>query len=96
MLTCMTCWQTADRYDVRDRPWRGPEILTALEREIQWARRHPQGSPFVADLKAIEILIQRHRPEFDELLEDQRETVSLADERKARKSPGPRTRHEKW
>jgi hypothetical protein len=102
MLTCMTCWQTSYRWVAENeygevvRPWLGSNVLTALEREIQWARRHREGSPLMADLKAIEVLIQRHRPEFDELLEDQRETVSLADERKARKNPGPRTRHGKW
>lgn len=86
MMTCMTCWSTSYRYGM-DRSWNGPAILTTLEREIQWARRHREGSPFMADLKAIEVLIQRHRAEFDELLEDQRETVSLAEERKARARP---------
>jgi hypothetical protein len=96
MLTCMTCWQTSHRYHV-PMGWEGPPILSALEREIQWARRRrPETTPFLRDLKAIEILIERHRPEFDELIEDQRKTVSVADERKARKSPGPRTRHGKW
>lgn len=90
MLVCMTCWNTSYRYG-EDRSWMGPSVLTTLEREIQWARRHRAGSPFLADLKAIEVLISRHRAEFDELIEDQRETVSLADERKAR-GRAPRTR----
>lgn len=88
MLTCMTCWNTSDRYG-STYGWRGPHhiVLSAIEREVQWARHHPGTAPFMADVKAIEVLVQRHRDEFDELLEDQRETVSLADERKARRAP---------
>lgn len=91
MVTCMTCWHTSDRYDYAQRPWRGSEILTALEREIQWARQH-KDAPLHADLKAIEVLIGRHDEEFDELLEDQAKTVSLDSARK----PKPRPTRRRW
>lgn len=92
MLTCMTCWQASYRYGM-ERIWAGPSVLSALEREISWTRRHEGRTPLLSDLKAIEVLIQRHRAEFDELLEDQRETIILAEERKARRR---RPRGGKW
>lgn len=76
LMTCQTCWYTSQRYDSAQRSWLGPEVLTALDREIEWARRH-RDAQLHADLMAIEVLINRHRAEFDELIEDQRQTVRL-------------------
>ena len=71
--TCMTCWNGARRHFgepcYRDSP---------LERELQWSRMHgrAQVHPNILDeLAAIGDLIERHRAEFDELVEDHAQTV---------------------
>lgn len=74
MSVCMTCWQRAERYFQSYYRW--DEELSPLEREIQSARHDK--SPLVHELKAIGILVDRHRDEFNELVEDIRVTVPIA------------------
>jgi hypothetical protein len=73
--TCMTCWNTARRHFgeacYKDSP---------LEREMQWSRMHRNGDahPNVNDeLAAIAMLVNRHRQEFDELVDDHVQTVRV-------------------
>lgn len=83
MLTCMTCWSTAHRYDP-DRYGSMPgdfaetwALLNALEREISWSRRKDRVT-FPRELAAIGILIERHRSEFDEIIADAASTVPIS------------------
>lgn len=73
--TCMTCWNTSRRY-FGERLW----CESPLEREISWERthRHPVEGPTIShELSAIEDLIDRHRAEFDELVDDHYQTIKV-------------------
>lgn len=78
MSTCMTCFDTAQRWPSWDE-----DPVGCFNREVEstWrgrASRAGERNDFRQELVAVAILIQRHRPEFDELLEDQAAIVPLA------------------
>ena len=98
--TCMTCWETANRWPD------GP--ATALYREVGVVYRTPPSrydyapsrdgeqrrsydeakarrDRFAGELEAIQALIEAHREEFDGYLAGLGETVSLTDRRNARR-----------
>jgi hypothetical protein len=76
--TCMTCWNAARRY-FGESGW----CESPIEREMAWHRMHrsskpPAMGPTIADeLSAIGALVERHRAEFDELVEDRVQTVRV-------------------
>lgn len=79
MVTCVTCWSTADRHSrLYHNPWTDDTaiLLDILEREITFARRKDHAT-FPRELKAITMLIERHREEFDEFIADHAETVPI-------------------
>lgn len=66
MLTCMTCYQTAERWGTWD-----DDPRRALDREISWESggawraRSDRGERLKDELLAIAALIEAHRDEFD-------------------------------
>jgi len=101
--TCMTCWETADRwsddgvtavhreakdmYRGHSSGWQEYSFRTEAERH-QFGLRVARRDRFVAELEAIEALIGAHREEFEGYLAGRAETVSLAARRSARKAAG--------
>lgn len=84
ILTCMTCIQTAQRWAT----W-AEDPRQAVDREIAWegCGRYSQdqrGARLRNELKAIAVLIEKHREEFDWLLFDVANAVDLNDERRKR------------
>jgi hypothetical protein len=66
MLTCMTCSQTAERWETWEKDPR-----KAVEREIQWEcawRSGDRSERLKDELRAIAALIAAHPEEFRELL----------------------------
>ncbi len=70
MLTCMTCSDTARRWDT----WEADPRM-ALQREIEWerggywSRGVDRGQRLKGELLAIATLIEAHREEFDATIE---------------------------
>lgn len=72
MMTCMTCANTAGRWGTWD-----DDPRTALSREIAWetagggyrAKRNIHGQRLKDELLAISALIDAHREEFDDLVD---------------------------
>jgi hypothetical protein len=64
MVTCMTCLNTVQR-------WLNGQSLTAqVGREIdrvggKWSRAHDDGGLLENELRAIQLLVEAHREEFD-------------------------------
>lgn len=68
MFTCMTCSQTAERWETWEKDPR-----KAVEREIQWEcawRNNDRGERLKDELLAVAALIAAHRGEFVILLAD--------------------------
>ena len=68
ILTCMTCMQTAKRWST----WH-EDPRQALEREIQWEgcgkySHNQRGTQLRSELRAMDMLIKKHRAEFEWLL----------------------------
>lgn len=74
--TCMTCWQTALRRDYSKRGDEEEAALRAIARELESYNKAGR-EVLRADFAAIAILIERHRNEFDDLIEDYKSTVRL-------------------
>lgn len=72
LITCVTCWETATRHPTWEE---NPMAAMSRETGSYWSKEGRE--PITTELKAIAILIARHRAEFDELLTDHRETVPL-------------------
>src|SRR6266566_9811225 len=68
MTTCMTCYDTAQRHPT----WEEDPVMR-LSREINWSRRE---GVLKTELLALAALVSRHRDEFTELLQDQKEIVA--------------------
>jgi hypothetical protein len=64
MVTCMTCLNTVQR-------WLNGQSLTAqVGREVdrvggKWSRTHDDGGLLENELRAIQLLVEAHREEFD-------------------------------
>jgi hypothetical protein len=72
LITCVTCWETATRHHTwEDNP------MALMQRETSAYYNAASKEPITTELKAIAILVARHRDEFDELMADHRETVPL-------------------
>lgn len=81
---CMTCVYTARRWATWD-----DDPAGCIGREVEWARRRSStakadGDQFRRELVAIARLVELHRDDFDHLVDDLGETVSLRDHRTAR------------
>lgn len=80
---CMTCVNTAERWPTWDEDPAG-----CLGREVERARYRrgdkTEAEVFRSELRAIAKLIELHRDDFDTLLSDLGETVSLRDHRAAK------------
>lgn len=106
--TCMTCWDTARRWDSEH-----PDMIRIVHRETgateyaersvstahlsasrrEHAEREQQRRQrLVSELEAIVALVEAHRDEFDGYLAGVGETVSLAQRRAAASRPAPRGR----
>jgi hypothetical protein len=78
---CMTCVHTAERWPDWD-----TDPVGCLGRYVAAGRRRPRGTEsddFRRELLAIAKLIELHRDDFDSLIADLGETVSLRDRRAA-------------
>ena len=74
MSTCMSCWHTVRRHST----WAiSPQAVMSRECH-QLFKRRPDAL-IDRELRAIALLIEAHRGEFDELLLSLSETVSIAD-----------------
>lgn len=82
MVACVTCIQTSERYQTWDE---NPSSAMAREVERHSHRYGIGPDPQInLELRAIALLIESHRDEFDTLVGDLRSTVSLADARRTR------------
>lgn len=84
ILTCMTCIQAAQRWST----WK-EDPRQALDREIAWEgcgrySRDERGTRLRNELRAIELLINRHREEFDWILFEVSTVVDLEAEKRKR------------
>lgn len=81
VTTCQTCWSTARRHPTWEESPSG-----RLAREcVGWAMRHRQDASINDELRAIALLIDAHREEFDATLAALGETIELEAARRARK-----------
>ena len=70
LFTCMTCTDANRRWRTRD-----DDLRSLLGREIDWEwgsgfRRDDRGTRLRDELVAIAVLIEKHRDEFDALVEE--------------------------
>src|SRR5262245_21432113 len=75
LLTCMTCSSTAARW----RTW-DEDPREAISREVEWEgrwSRDKHGHQLRDELRAIALLIERHREEFDETVKQVAATVDF-------------------
>ena len=73
LTTCQTCLDTARRWPSWDE-----DPVQCLSREVSGGWNGRTRDPnFKHELLALAMLAERHRPEFEELLEDQREIVPI-------------------
>ena len=81
MTTCMTCFTTARRW-----PTWEEDPPRALDRECQWGPtyRGEMGSPIADELRALAELADRHRDEFEALLDGFKGAIRLDDRRRRR------------
>lgn len=93
LFTCMTCAQTAGRWQAWDQDPRN-----AVEREIVWESAHwhkDRGTRLRDELEAIAVLIAAHPEEFARFVEDivqRREWLKRKAEREGTPVPTPRRR----
>lgn len=78
ITTCVTCYNTARRHGTWEEDPR-----QAVEREIAWEgngrwSHNERGTQFRDELKAIAILIERHKDEFTELCAGLAGTVAIS------------------
>ncbi len=85
LVACSTCFSTTQRY------WGGADPVTQEDRETLWnlereVNRHDRSGEskkrLLADMRAIGMLVARHREEFEELCEDIAVTVPIQKGRK--------------
>lgn len=81
MSTCMTCWNTATRYE----PW-SIDPVDAIRREVYGMRGDTE--TLRHELWAIAALIDAHRTEFDDYLTGLQQTTDLAARRRAKRLTG--------
>jgi hypothetical protein len=81
MSTCMTCWQTATRYQ----PW-NVDPVDAIRREVHGMRG--DSDAFRHELWALATLVEAHRAEFDDYITGLRHTTDLASRRRAKRTTG--------
>lgn len=81
MSTCMTCWNTATRYQT----W-AVDPVDAIRREVYGMRG--DSDTFRRELWAIAALIDAHRDEFDNYLTGLSQTTDLATRRRAKRLTG--------
>jgi hypothetical protein len=89
MLTCMTCSDTARRWETWDNDPR-----QALAREIHWERgewrpRTDRGQRLHDELIAIAALIQNHRDEFENTIKNREQRREWLEKKAARKPAPP-------
>lgn len=80
MSTCMTCWNTATRYQ----PW-AVDPVDALRRELHGMRTDTDALRH--ELWAIAAIIDAHRDEFDGYLHGLQQTTDLTARRLAKRRP---------
>lgn len=73
MRTCMTCFETARRHPI----W-AEDPVQAIAREVHTFKSR---AAFKRELLALAALVERHRDEFAELLEDQQAIAHLGERR---------------
>ncbi|KKN26539.1 hypothetical protein LCGC14_0873660 [marine sediment metagenome] len=77
MTTCMTCWNRATY-----RPELGAERVEAVSRYVGRVYRNADaGRVVLAELEAIERLVEAHRDEYDDLVKGIRHVVRLEGQR---------------
>lgn len=77
LVCCQTCWTTGHRYgEDRAQYTEDQKIIWAVQREIERRWREPK-MILAAELRALGVLVARHRAEFDELRDDVVMTVPI-------------------
>lgn len=79
MSTCMTCWSTAERHG----DWAN-DPAGVIAREPRWSRG-PGAERWKTELRALGLLYEAHRDEFDAVMAGLADTSSIADKRAARR-----------
>lgn len=85
LFVCMTCWQTARRHSTWDE-----NPVSCLERyclKFKWEREPEKARRrrFADELRAVGLLVEAHREEFDRLVDGLGDTSDLGDRRAARR-----------
>ncbi len=79
LSTCYTCGETAQRHP----DWHA-NPAGCLSREISSYARSDRRDQINRELRALAVLSERYRAEFEELMQDQREIVPLSSARRRR------------
>lgn len=84
MVTCMTCFRAAERWPTWEQ-----DPPRALSRECEWGPtfRAKEGTPIENELRALAELVERHRDEFDALLDSFRGAIRLDEHRRRNRRP---------
>lgn len=87
MVCCMTCLNTAERH----RTWDEDPVSCMDRYTNRWGYggRDGDAGQFANELRAIALLIEAHREEFDATVADLAATESIAARRAARRRVGP-------
>lgn len=80
MIVCMTCFGTADRHSTWEEDPASCMVRHAQRMTQRWGREYaPEKRRFADELRAIATLVERHRDEFDALVGDYGEVMSIGD-----------------
>lgn len=82
LTTCMTCATTSGRWPAWDR-----DPIEAMGRAVN-AARYDEADPLRRELRAIAMLIEAHRDEFDSLIAGLESTSDLSERRRANRMRG--------
>lgn len=83
MLTCMTCLSTYERHTSWEEDPASCMLRHAQGNTRRWVRNpSPEQRAFSDELRAIAMLVEAHREEFDSILADLRDVVDLSQARR--------------
>jgi hypothetical protein len=100
LSTCMTCWQTAERYqgswNQQSRDFRAPSLVQVLHRELErhlWGRApkpDPQAKRIGHEIAALAQLAELHRGEFEEIIRQLEQAIDFKDLQQRRRQASQR------